>query len=517
MALITILMVFFIGNGKCNCEGPSDRKVAIFVLDGADWKVINQLRNDGEIPNINRMIENGASANLSSSESFTPQSTTKMATGMSTENISVNRSWSFIGPSGNQKRLDSRAVENRRFWSYMNQAGIETGIYSWVLTWPVEEVNGFMISGVLTGNLNDMTYPEELEVDQDTVLNSILGFKTYNAAKKVIQQYEGMDVLAFNFILNDRMQHNYWKFLDKEEYPEKSEYRDNIYDNYREVDELIGMLGSEYTVILVSDHGFHGMRYVRYDSNINPTLHDMGLVDYMNNSERQRSLSLDRTSNSPIYQEVNTKRIYNKTHYGFRLTHVNEQISSHEIEENLSQIYLKSGKKLFPKIEYKEGYFEVIMHLDPDSMGEGQANYRRAHTAYGRGKMPIYDVPLYLEYRDKNYTAWIGSEKNGDHTRDTSGIFIASGEGISQNTQNVDIPANKIAPLLLYLKGVPIPENMDGSVPKEILEKSYLRNYPITNSEVTVKRNQYEGEVNINLTEETRIEKRLQELGYLNN
>lgn len=497
---------------------PEERQVAVIVLDGGDWQVINQMAEKDKLPHTQELIENGVATDFGAPEAFSPQSWTMMGTGMTAENLSFDRSWSYETDEG-MRRMDSRAVERRRFWSYMNDYGIETGIYSWLMTWPVEEVNGFMIGGHLTGNIKTMSYPHvsEMRVSQDTLLDSMLGLNTYDAADKVLEEYYGMDVLSFGFVISDRMKHNYWKFLDEEEYPEADQERELIYRNYEEVDDMIGELRNDYTVVLVSDHGFIDDSR-EYDGDINLFLREIGLAEFERNVEQDYANERRMDPDTPLLQLVHKKRQINDTHYEFVFDHRSEEVTAEEIKSELEKVSLSTGERFFQNIRYNEGEkeFSIVLYFNRDAMGENQVRTRYTHLSYARGEIPINDIPIYLEYEGDEYEVWIGPELSGNHPPGTDGIFIAGGEGIEQKgyTEEIDIGTSDLAPLLLYLKGVPIPEKMDGDVPIEIFKDSYVRINEPEYGDIPTWRNETL-DAKTTKEQDERIQRRLAELGYL--
>lgn len=493
-------------------EKPEERRVAVIVLDGADFQVLDQLKEDGEIPNIRKMEENGISTEFTTPESFSPQGWTKMGTGMSTENISVERKWTYETEEGREKRLDSEAIENRRFWSYLNEDGIETGIYQWLMTWPVEPVKGFMTSSYLTGDLNEMSYPEDINLSDEDLKRSLVQFETFEISDKLTDEYYGTDVLVYGFHISDRLQHGFWKFIDEDD-SDTQKYRDLIYRPYKEVDELVGRLRPEYTVILVSDHGFEERWTDTYKADINDLLKSINLTDYrLDKGNMARAQDFD--SEAPIIHRSGQNEQLNKTHYRVRLQHNNKDIEAEYLREELKKIKFTGGDRLLKNVTYVEGYFEAVIHLDSEHMGQEYYDERHMRLAYARGNLPILQQKINVVYEGSTYESKIGPLQTGDHPVNTDGVFYAAGEGIKEmGRSDVDIKAKDLAPLVLYLKGVDIPEKMDGDVPRNIIKQNYLLFNSPKYSDIVVKQdNRLRDERNE--TQDERINERLEDLGY---
>ena len=70
----------------------------------------------------------------------------------------------------------------------------------------------------------------------------------------------------------------------------------------------------------------------------------------------------------------------------------------------------------------------------------------------------------------------------GDHRME--GIFVGIGEAFRQGGSPDQLSILDIAPTVLYLLGLPVPNEMDGKVASEILEDSYVARNPIEYADV---------------------------------
>lgn len=515
-ALLTVLTVISITGYHAYgiSETPEERKVAVIVLDGADFQVLDQLKEEGEIPNIKKLEQNGLSTEYRTPEAFSPQGWTKMGTGMSTENISVERKWSYETENGNEKRLDSNAIENRRFWSYLNEDGIETGIYQWMISWPVEPVKGFMTSSYLTGDLKNMSYPEDINISNEDLKRSLVLFDTFDVANKLTEEYYGMDVLVYGFHVSDRLQHGFWKFVDDED-SQTQEYRDLMHRPYEEVDQLVGELRPEYTVILVSDHGFAEPWTDTYQADINDVLRQIDLTNY---STEQRGMAREKifSSDAKIAHRYHENEVLNNTHYRVRFEILDSSSNQEDIEQKLMEINYPDGNSLLTDINYSEGSFEALMYIHPDYRSEEYLEERLMRMSYARGELPILQQNITLNYKGQELVSKLGPKQTGGHPPRTNGVFYIAGEGIKQEGRtDISIKAEDLAPVILHLKGSEIPNEMDGEVPEEIFKSSYsLINSPKF-SDREVKREEFNLDIERDSEQDGRINDRLDELGYL--
>jgi hypothetical protein len=63
-------------------------------------------------------------------------------------------------------------------------------------------------------------------------------------------------------------------------------------------------------------------------------------------------------------------------------------------------------------------------------------------------------------------------------THDPTGIFLAVGRGIRAVPERADVSVLDLAPLLFYLAGQPIPDDLEGRLPEELLTAELLAAHP---------------------------------------
>src|SRR2546423_770459 len=116
------------------------KKVFIFGISGATWRMIDPLLAAGELPAMRGLIERGVRATLASvraagDKHFRPQiAWPTIATGVGPETHGVSRFF---------HRFDDCLVPT--IWERFEKTGARVGLFGWPITWPVREVNGFLI------------------------------------------------------------------------------------------------------------------------------------------------------------------------------------------------------------------------------------------------------------------------------------------------------------------------------------------------------------------------------------
>jgi predicted AlkP superfamily phosphohydrolase/phosphomutase len=298
-------------------------RVIIVGIDGADWRVIDPMMAAGKLPVLRRLVEEGASGILHSMEpSASPALWTTVATGVSPDRHGIHgfvvRSDGEDGRTDPQVRpVTSTMRQAPAFWNILPKYGLTVGVVGWLVTWPAEAVDGFMVSsylpylynwstgrplkGTIVEGIAQQTFPEELidEVDRLKIKPDDLGIdllrrfydptrlgilspddrecvkgfvwslacdETFHRIGLRLFERRPVDLFAVYFGGIDVVSHRFWKFA----YPEALDYgvRDEqaeilgrvIEEYYRHADAMVGEyledLGPEDTLVVLSDHGF---------------------------------------------------------------------------------------------------------------------------------------------------------------------------------------------------------------------------------------------------------------------
>ncbi len=126
-------------------------QVLLVGIDGATFSVIDPLVAAGELPTFARLIAGGARAILQSDKPMrSPALWTTVATGRARDQHGVVH---FIEPddeSGEPVLANSRMRRSLTVWDMLGAAGRSVGVVGWWATWPAEPVRGWLISDRMT-------------------------------------------------------------------------------------------------------------------------------------------------------------------------------------------------------------------------------------------------------------------------------------------------------------------------------------------------------------------------------
>jgi predicted AlkP superfamily phosphohydrolase/phosphomutase len=268
-------------------------------LDGATFDVIAPLVEMGHMPNLGRLMAEGAYGSL---ESIIPPITgpawSVLATGKNPGQLGT---FDFI----NRRTLDdyrlypirTQELAGQTFWDVLSQTGSRVGILNYPNLVPAYPVNGWMVAGLGASKLHDYAYPvslkEELDrVTGDYVINVSFGLPKYQdnlprlvedlkdmlrkrlVAMEHMLETEPVDLLVAVFTVSDVASHTLWAGWETgdQEQPldeRHQEMREAFISIWEEIDQAVGQvmdhLAPEGHALVVSDHGFgptHGVFHV---------------------------------------------------------------------------------------------------------------------------------------------------------------------------------------------------------------------------------------------------------------
>ena len=268
-----------------------NKKVFIIGLDGATWNIINPLITEGELPTIKNLLENSTHAVLQSTLiPLSPAAWTSFATGCNPNKHGI---FDFFGRKTGTYEPTPYSSRDRKcetLWNILSKEGKKVGILNIPGTYPVDKVNGFMISGFPTPEeFEDFTYPKDLLwelkkefgkdfrfqpkvnlFDEALFLDEIhlLTDNIFQATNYLMNKYQ-WDILMTVFVGADSLSHAFWKYMDPKhplyDANAPTEFKNAIVNIYKDLDKKIDLLkkniDSDTTLMLMSDHGFGPLYY----------------------------------------------------------------------------------------------------------------------------------------------------------------------------------------------------------------------------------------------------------------
>ncbi len=511
--------------------------MVVVGLDGATFDLIKPWAAEGHLPVLNKLIQEGVHGSLRSTlPPMTAPAWTTYATGTNPGKHRLY-DWIAREPNSYRfvpvTALDGKAPT---IYTLLSSYGLKVVALNVPMTYPPVPVNGVMVSGMPTPSTDvTFTYPEHAyqeilnavgdyilypdpgEAYSDSGIDNFLK-RLYRSADIRMQTFaylrerEDPDFAMMVFNGTDTISHAMWKFMDPSHPlhdPAKyARYGNAIRDYYHHVDGLLGgiveSLDEQTTLIVMSDHGFGPFHKFIH---VNNWLIGEGLMSI-------KSSALSRLKSTMFQAGFSPMNVYNTLmRLGFgRLKRevVRGQgtgllktlfLSFEDIDwqqtaayslGNVGQIYLNvAGRepagRVQPGAEYESVRTQIMERLldlrDPDTRERVvEAVYRREDVYdgdYVEVAPDIVFMPTRLEYfgfgeyEFGSHKIIEAMERGISGTHRMNGIFLAYGTPIKRGAKVDDASLIDLAPTMLHLMSVPVPEHMDGRILQETIVPGY--------------------------------------------
>jgi predicted AlkP superfamily phosphohydrolase/phosphomutase len=144
-------------------------RVMVIGLDGVPYDLIRQWTDAGHLPNLARLMARGVSGPLASTVPPTSgPAWTSLATGKNPGKTGIydflyRREGSYVFPPVNTTMRSGKTL-----WSLLSDHERSVGVVNLPISYPVEEVNGVLVSGWMTPYYaKDFTWPREVAAELD--------------------------------------------------------------------------------------------------------------------------------------------------------------------------------------------------------------------------------------------------------------------------------------------------------------------------------------------------------------
>ncbi|MFQ6067363.1 MAG: alkaline phosphatase family protein [bacterium] len=489
-------------------------KIIVIGLDGACFELIDPWIEQGELPNLRKIRDEGTWGDMNSCLPPTTSPNWKCySTGKNPGKLGICW-WENIDFKGKKIYFPrNRIHKNKEMWDYLGEAGKRVCVVNMPLTYPPRPVNGILICGSADAGDHGFTYPADLEryLEENydyRVHPPILGplsaspddvERTEQQVSQIIKIIESrfrvakdfweqrdVDFLHVTTFYINQLQHSFWNA----EYTKKA---------WQVIDQNIGeLVGREHNIIIMSDHGCNEVKeafnintwlqtegYLKLNRTISDLLYRIGL-------NRQRAVKIARA----LHLENVLPRVIPRQISGF-LPDRNGAVGGSALMAGSAKtqkvnwdktVSLASGQGpiyIAPNLrqqleEYKSLRDELIEKLQGLKSGlSGEAPISkvfRKEDIYQGEYLP--EMPDLVADQAKGFTicgdigrkeafelprGWRGENKK-------AGLFMAYGPDI-KNGQTIEaISILDLAPTILHMMGLPIPQDMDGKVLTEIFK-----------------------------------------------
>jgi len=532
-----------------------DKKILIISMDGMPWSVLNPLIDSDVMPNLKNIIRDGCASDLLSViPPVTAPAWVSFMTGKNPHKHCVFDFFTYDRSSNKVSLVNSTNIRSETIWDILSKNNKKVVVMNLPMMYPPPEVNGVVVSGFDTPAPEaEYTYPKDVK---DRILSiwsdykpsmdiwsvTDVELKTIEYLEKIIESIKlrvdvgkyfmselDWDLFMIHFQEFDFLFHAMWSRVEKSI---KSNSNDEISNKIREVfsvtDALLGELFAlaekhNAVIFILSDHGFgpHKAKiFPNYILKKNRYLHLNRRAGILNKIKWHIKSYLFSRNIVPLiilYKKIKAlfvllfkskNRSWKRVGLNVRKFDNIDWNKTKAIVVNANQyglLYINHQSKLV-----KDNLIDMFKNLADRSGKPLIKNVLTPEQAYGTagGRCDVPDLILIPEdgYSVSNAvseTLMSWSDSSGIHT--DRGILIVNGvdiQNIKNNPKLIDI-----APTILYLFGIDIPEDMDGEVLFELPGRRvrYSKSGAYTDRKLYV----------YSKNEEEDIKRRLKDIGYL--
>ena len=519
------------------------KRILMIGLDGVPFDLIQRWAAGGHLPNLQRLIDTGISGNLASTIPPTSgPSWSSFVTGMNPGKTGV---YDFLYRQEGTYRFPPVNASLRKgttMWRYLSDAGYQVGVLNIPMSYPVEPVNGYMVSGWMTPySASDYTYPPELgaELQREIGDYRIYPTQTFSEHRREsflratydllemrtraalhLLQTRPWDVFLCVFFDTDRVLHQMWHYLDSD-HPWRKDGEDRepvVRDYFSQVDRSIGQLlnhaDDSTLVVVLSDHG---MGRANNFIVLNNWLMDTGLLRLRRGPWARLKELMFRSGFSlrNVHQLLDQLGFAGEAEYrlGYFTDHLLKLIflsfldvdwhgsRAYSFGRHLGSIYVNlKGREpcgaVEPGAEY-EAVRDEIERLayefrDPRSGRKLIGQVLRREEIYSGPYVdhapdlilrPAEPSDIFFGLADFGHRKLVDTVYRYSGMHRDHGLLIMNGPGVRTGAQVEGAAIQDVAPTVLHTMGLPVPGDMDGRVLAAAFADGYLDAFPVQSME----------------------------------
>jgi predicted AlkP superfamily phosphohydrolase/phosphomutase len=534
------------------------RKAAVIGLDGSAWHLLDPLIESGAMPRLGALIERGSKGVLESTvPASTPPAWTSAVTGVNPGRHGIYGFQAGTAQDDRQPLVHSGMIKTSTIWDMANSQNATVGVYNLPLSYPPQPLNKWMISGMMTPGMGKQpegfVYPKELEPkilswvpdyvvemsanwEQDwrdpTLANTALSsLKQRKLVMEKLLAEDPVDVLFAVLETPDRLQHVYYRYMDPGDELYDTEdakrIRPTIEKCFVAMDDIVGVVddfaGSEGGVIVCSDHGFTAWEV---SVHVNALLAEWGLLTMKGSAKALQSGVAQKVI--PVARRV----LPTKLRRGAKKRTLGAvdwaNTKAFAAPNYLQGVFVNvKGRERFgivPESEVEAIKDELVKRFTELEAPDGSPvtdHVMKSQDVFGGEPVPgAPDVMPVLrnhryelddEVHHREAFTDLSHLPRGVHHPD--GMVVVAGGG-AKASGTIRGSIMDVAPTLLYMADLAVPEGLDGKVLTDAFDDSHISGHPIkTTSEVDKQKRDEESPYSAE--EEAAIEESLRGLGYI--
>jgi predicted AlkP superfamily phosphohydrolase/phosphomutase len=535
-----------------SCGAPIEPrpKVLVLGLDALGWKVLEPLIREGRVPHLAALVEGGAAGVLGTNTGCSPRYWTTIATGKAPEKHQL-WGWSILRKEAGRRPMRSYDRRAKAIWNIAGEQDKTVGVVNYLVTWPPEEVNGWIVPSYFYHGLpseQQTTSPASLAAEiahfkipdfisdkpsrhsnQEIITNVWDEAAWVAAVGRHLQETKDPDLLILYTLGIDWLGHRFWSYYQPEYYQDPLWQLDQadverfggvIPDLYaatdREFGRVLEQVDEETTVVVLSDHAMKAwgegddtnLAVLNYDR----LLEHAGLLENGPDGKPDLDRSLAYCTDQGAWEDhlsyITVALHADDPRYPEVLSRLAELFRGMAWAADGEAIFdrVLTRSEIGPDFPYSTDDFDLVVverELWP---------YRAPYSARAGEEVMVDGSRVVL----RELLSFTRPGKPGIHDLE-DGVIILAGNHVQRGVQLKGATIRDITPTLLHLLGLPVARDMDGKVLLEAFDPDFVQAHPVrwvdSYESPSVERRDRNGEQA--LPEEEVLQERLRSLGYL--
>jgi len=452
-------------------------------------------------------------------------------------------------------------------WRYLSDAGYRVGVLNLPMSYPVEKINGFMVSGWMTPyNATDYVHPPDLaaELHQEIGDYRIYPTETFTEGRReaflkatydllemrtrtaeYLAGNKPWDVFMTVFFDTDRVLHQLWHYMEPD-HPWRTDNEDRdwvVRDYFQKVDESIARLleyaDDDTLVIVLSDHG---MGQANNFIVLNNWLLDVGLLRLKTDPWTRLKEFMFRHG----FTLRNVHQVADRLH----LARQAEYVAGYFVDAFLSFLDVDwSRSKAYSFGRHLGSIYVNVKGREPEGIIEPGAEYEAVRDEIERlaydfrdprtGRKLIGEVlrredifngphldrapdlilrpnepsDIFFGLADFGHRETVSTVYRYSGMHRDYGMLIMNGPCIQAGHSIEGAVIHDVAPTVLHVMGLPVPADMDGHVLTAAFEDEYMAAFPLTTVDLAAQ--EAAEAIEYSAEGEQEILERLRGLGYM--
>ena len=437
------------------------RRVFVIGLDGTPYTFFQKAMAEGHMPNLTRLVAEGSFRRINSV--YPTVSSVAWSSFMTGRNPGKHNIYGFIDRQlGTYKTYipTSRSMKTDTLWEILGRVGKKVIVVNVPVTYPPRPVNGILVGGFLSPNVDKATYPPEkatllkklgyiVDADpwaarqsKDKALAEVnAAFDARVETMFYLMDNEPWDFFQMHVMETDRLYHFLWELMERND----PVYAPQFMAFVRKIDDMLGQvrkrLDDRTTLIMLSDHGFCTIKKEVY---INYWLEQQGWLQFKDGVPRDKR----------------------------KLEHLSSEAQAYSLDPGRVFVHLRGREprgKVGPDAGYEILRDEIVaaaLELTNPDTGEPMIRKVLKREEVYSGPQLEQAADLILVPFDgydlkgplgKSTLVFKGKELVGMHTYDDAALYV-QGQQLADGPIWVADPM----PTILALMNVPIPADLDG-------------------------------------------------------